>query len=302
MPPVSNVTPFADEPEHRRRRRAGRAVAHHDHARRLRAAARDAKQQAHPELRDFALAEHLHGDTGAPADFGGALGEDRRRQDVRRLVGELAGEIAGLAQDSSALDARLERRPIVVGAAGQNQDLFERGRGAFAALVAIAAERREREPFRGGLDRLREREVAPVEPCEPLHAALPGLQGRSRRDPPQPLGRELRPLAGADERNPARPPRVGHRRDEDLVRPPLDLAGLERAHQGVAGRIVQRAEIRRGIVSFENRNGNEVGLDVGRGRTTYCEGGNDSGRGHPEHYKWITVLSRSIRPDPLLLE
>src|SRR6185295_6807245 len=88
------------------------------------------------------------------------------------------------------------------------------------------------------------------------------------------------------------PPRVGHRRDEDLVRPALDLAGLERAHQGVAGRIIERAEISCGIVAFENRNGNEVGLDVSRGRTTYGEGGNDSGRGHPEHYKWITVVSR----------
>ena len=158
---------------------------------------------------------------GRPADLRGALGEDRRRQHVRRLVGELAREVAGLAEDPSALDARLERRPIVLGAAGQDQDLVERRRAPLAALVAIAAEGREHQPFRSGLDRLGQRDVSPVEPREALHAALSRLQGRGGGDAPQPLRREIGSLARADERNPAGPPPVGDRRDEDLVRPAL---------------------------------------------------------------------------------
>ena len=110
---------LADQSQDRRLRRARRLVAHHDHARRLDAAARDAEQQPHPERSICLLVEDLDADAGgACAIVGGALGEDARRQHVRRLVREAPCEIARLAEDLAALDGRLERRasPVVPGA------------------------------------------------------------------------------------------------------------------------------------------------------------------------------------------
>ena len=84
-------------------------------------------------------------------------------------------------------------------------------------------------------------------------------------------------------------------------RPAFDFARLQGPHQRVARRIVERAEIRGGIVAFENRDRDEVGLDVGRGRATHGQGGNDSGRGHPEHYKWITGSVAAVHASARLL-
>ena len=55
------------------------------------------------------LVEDLDGETRRLADGGGALGEHRGRQHVRRLVAELAGDVARLAEDAPALDRRSSR-------------------------------------------------------------------------------------------------------------------------------------------------------------------------------------------------
>ena len=109
MPPVSNVTPLPTRPEHRRRRRAGRIVAQHDHARRLGAAARDAEQQAHPAAHQLVFVEDLDAQAGVAADRRGAIGEHRRRQHVRGLVAEVAGDVARLAENAAALHRPLQR-------------------------------------------------------------------------------------------------------------------------------------------------------------------------------------------------
>ena len=88
MPPVSNVMPLPTSPRTGDSRRARRLVLHHDHARRFDAAARDAEQQAHAEPLDRLLVEHFDVQPGVPGDLRGAVGEDARRQHVRRLVAE----------------------------------------------------------------------------------------------------------------------------------------------------------------------------------------------------------------------
>ena len=82
-----------------------------------------------------------------------------------------------LAEDPSALDGAPRgptgRPPGRLRGSGSRP---ARVRPALAALVTIAAEGREHQPFRSGLDRLGKRDVAAVEPREALHAALSSLQ------------------------------------------------------------------------------------------------------------------------------
>ena len=113
MPPVSKVTPFPTSASTGACRRAGRIVAEHDHARRLAAAARDAEEQAHAKRCDALLVQHLDRQRRALGGGARALGEDRRRQQVRRLVAEIAREVGARAEDCAAFDrlGRIGARP-----------------------------------------------------------------------------------------------------------------------------------------------------------------------------------------------
>ena len=111
MPPVSNVMPLPTRPSTGPRRRAGRLVPEDHQARRLAAAARDAEQQAHAELLDLLLVEDLDRDAAAARDRRAArVGELARRQRVARLVGELAREVAALAEQAAARDGGVDPR------------------------------------------------------------------------------------------------------------------------------------------------------------------------------------------------
>ena len=105
---------LADQAEDRRRRRAGRVVAEHHQPRRLAAAARDAEQQAHAER--FDLASRRGPRPTTPPSVASAAARARelaRRQRVARLVGELARQVAALAEQASAIGRATDaRQPI----------------------------------------------------------------------------------------------------------------------------------------------------------------------------------------------
>ena len=109
MPPVSNVMPLPTSPSTGACRRARRLVAEHHQARRLAAAARDAEQQAHAELLDLRLVENLDVDAGVARERAPRARELARRQRVARLVGQLARQVAALAEDAAARDGALRR-------------------------------------------------------------------------------------------------------------------------------------------------------------------------------------------------
>ena len=180
MPPVSNVTPLPTSPS------TGDAGAPAGLWRITITRGGSALPRATPRRRPIPscpISRSPSTSTATPALLQISAARSAKIEGVRTFEGSLDSSLAKLQhspEDSSAFDACLEGRPIVVGAAGQDQDLFERGCGPFAALVAIGTEGGKRQPFRRGLDRLGKRDVAPVEPREPLHATLPGLERRRR--------------------------------------------------------------------------------------------------------------------------
>ena len=200
MPPVSNVMPLPTRPSTGRAGAPGGVVPHDEHPRRLGAAAGDAEQEAHLQADDVVFVQDLDVQSGVARDGAAALGEDRRRQHVGRLVAEIAGNVAGLAEDR----VRARRRPgaPVARLAGDDHGFLERRRGTIAALVAIAAEAREQQPF---CDRLHGSRVAaaPRQERDTAHPALPGGERRGGRDLAQALGVEVGGLAGADQRDAA---------------------------------------------------------------------------------------------------
>ena len=103
MPPVSNVMPLPTRPSVTAGGRVRRLVPEHDHARRLRAALRDAEQQPHPELRDPVFVEDLHCQPGVRRERRGALGKHARREHVGGLVGEQPRIVGALPQHATAV-------------------------------------------------------------------------------------------------------------------------------------------------------------------------------------------------------
>ena len=143
---------LADQAEHRARPARRRArVPHHDHARRLGAAARDAEQQAHAEPRDRVLVEDLDVEPGTRR-------ESRRR--VRRRPTASARSTArcdssrAMLHDSPRIRPRSTARSSAADRASRSRrsaSARERAR-TVAALVAIAAECRQHQPFRDSLN------------------------------------------------------------------------------------------------------------------------------------------------------
>ena len=153
MPPVSNVIPLPTSPSTGPGRRARRLVAEGNQARRLAAAARDAEQQAHAERFDLPLVENLDRRAAGRCDGGGPRRELARRQRIARLVGELAREVAALAEQPAALERRLDARRAFrrcVVERRQRQSSIPAGRRLVGGLVDARAEFGERQP----LDRL----------------------------------------------------------------------------------------------------------------------------------------------------
>jgi hypothetical protein len=244
---------FADEPEHRRLRRAWRIPSEDDQARRFGAAARHAEQQAHAELFDLRFVEDLDAHACAARNRGGALRELARRQRVPRLVGELPREIAALAENAPARRSRRRGTDrAIVGIRQDDRPGRRRRRRRIAGLVAAAVELRQREPFS---DRLRELGGVALPADDKRHARdTPAARGEAcrRRELAHELGAALG-RAAADERHAARlPALVGDRRQKQVERLGLELLRRERPRHFTAGRRVDAwhwtiGNIRRGV-------------------------------------------------------
>ena len=155
MPPVSNVMPLPTSPSTGSGGRAGRIVSKHHQPRRLAAAARDAEQQAHPELRDAIFVEDLDLDAALGGDRRSRAGRTRaasaccparwraRARDccIRRAAGRGRRPLARAGQDVAAPDRASPRSTRA------------RRRRRVAGLVDADVEFRQRQPFG---DRLRE--------------------------------------------------------------------------------------------------------------------------------------------------
>ena len=190
MPPVSKVMPLPTRPS------TGAAGAPGGSWRSTIMRGGSALPRATPSSRPIcsrAISSSSRTSTCSPAlaaDGRAALGEDRRRQHVRRLVAEVAREVARLAEDPAALDRRFERG--VVALPRDDQRLLERRRAALAALVDVAAEGRQHQAFGDRLHGGGRLAAAAVEEGDPLHAPLSRRERRGGRDLAQPLGAEVR--------------------------------------------------------------------------------------------------------------
>ena len=145
---------LADQSQHRRfGARRLRLVAHHDHARRLDASLRHADERAHFQLGDSALVENFD----AEADFlrhgFGALRENARRELVRRLVDQVAGEILRFGDHAAVLDGGLEA-VAQAGVKSRERDGLNFALFLFGAVLVRFKIRRV-EPFDDGLRRRR---------------------------------------------------------------------------------------------------------------------------------------------------
>ena len=188
MPPVSNVIPFPTRPRTGSAGAPAGSCVRTDHARRFRAAARDAKQQAHSQSFDSVLVEDFYAQPRRLRDLGRAVGELGRRENVGRLVRQLPRDVAGLTQDLPAPGRGLDGRRR---SARRRDDHFvERRRSTLASLVAVAAERGEHYPFGCRLNRGSRRCVAADDERDAAGAALPGGKRRGRADLSQALGVE----------------------------------------------------------------------------------------------------------------
>ena len=140
---------FADQPEDRRARRArggsccitimrgGSALPR-----------RDAEQQPHLQPRDLVFVEDFDRQAGVAADVARPARRTPRRQHVRRLVAQLAREVA-TTRPGSGRARRRARAPARRRCPARRSTVSRSGgsAGAIAALVAVAVERRQHQPF-----------------------------------------------------------------------------------------------------------------------------------------------------------
>ena len=269
---------LADEPEHRRGGRSGRIVPKDDDARRLAAAAGHSEQQAQSKLADFRFVEDLDAHAGLARNRRGAPGKFARRQRVARFVGELAREVAAVAQDPSAVDCdgdSVVRRALDDESPGRN-----RGR-RLTGLVDARIEFRQRQPFRRGLGERCRIAHASHEHRHALDPLLPCRQASGGCHLPQLLRAAGLPGAAADEHDPPRPPApIGDPGGEQLIRFGLKFLRTERAADLSTGRLVDSGHCRR-HVAFEPGDDHEIRADARHRVGGERDGGGDLSCGHP---------------------
>ena len=139
-----------------------------------------------PAARQLLLVQNLHRKADLAADRRGPVGEDCRRQHVRRLVAEIPCDVARLAEDPAALHRALEARRVARPRVDDDR-LFGRRAAALAALVGVAAVAGEDDALGEGLGGVGRRLQPAIEDGDPLQAALAGGQRRGPGDPAQPL-------------------------------------------------------------------------------------------------------------------
>ncbi len=99
------------------------AGAHHDHPRRVVAAAADGHEHAHPELGRPVRLDHVDPQSVLLGDRPGLVGHDHRAQVVGRPVGERPGEVRALGHDQPTVRRRGQCRAITV--RGDDDQLVE---------------------------------------------------------------------------------------------------------------------------------------------------------------------------------
>ena len=106
----------------------------HDQPRRLGTATRDAEQESHAERLDGVLVQNLDRQAGLCASARRPLGEDARRQDIPRLVGERARSVGTLAEHPGPIRGGLQGTGITP---GHDDDVsaFERARRGLTGLA-----------------------------------------------------------------------------------------------------------------------------------------------------------------------
>ena len=270
MPPVSNVMPLPTRP------RTGVAGAPGGSWRMTitrggsALPARDAQQEAHAEPRDLVLVEDLDGEPRVPGDRRGALREDRRREDVARLVAELARDVGGLAEDAAALHRALERRSGGGAWRDDNQHLLRGRASTILALVAIAAEPGEQQPFGNHLHRVGRVDTLvserAVDKRDPRDVTLPGSQRRGGGEPAEALETEVERRTRADQRDARRAPPLYGRGQEELVWLALKLPRGERTIDRSSRGFGESGNGLENLLAFEKRKNNEISLDIGRSR------------------------------------
>ncbi len=169
------------------------------------AALRDAEQQSHAQPLDLLLVENVHAEPGIPSDLCRTLGEHPGSQNVRRLVAEIARDVARLAEDAAAFDGGGELA-FAGGAGDYYDDVIGTLTVAVRCLIAVVAEHREEHPLGDRLCGLDDVCLAAMEKRHAGHATLPRRQAGSRGKPPKSIGREVSWLAGADQREARRSP------------------------------------------------------------------------------------------------
>src|SRR6185369_2319017 len=85
---------------------------HDEKARRFRAAASDAEQQPHLQLRNPLLVENLDLESGFSRDLGAAVCKHARSQAVAGLVRERACDVAAFTEHAAALEGAFECRRL----------------------------------------------------------------------------------------------------------------------------------------------------------------------------------------------
>ena len=264
---------LAHEPEDGRGRRARRIVRHDDHARRFGAAAGDTEQQPHVQPLDFVFVEDLDFEPGVARDGRAALGKHRRRQDIRRLVAEIARHVRRLAEDPAAFDGLLESRGRRLRRASNHEHLFRRFAASVLTLVAIAAERRESQPFGDGLYSFEWIERQALHERDPRDVPLSCRQCRGGREAAQAFEVRACGGSGADERHARCLPALQDRRQKKLVRLSLDFFRSERALDRAPGRLSEAGHCLQELFAFDERDYKEICLDL-------------SDRGSGERHRW----------------
>ena len=267
MPPVSNVMPLPTSPRTGEAGAPGGLWRHDDHARRFGAAAGNTEQQAHAQPFDLVFVEDFDLEPGVARDGRAALGKHGRRQDIRRLVAEIARHVGRFAEDAPAFDSLLEGRRRRLRGASNHEHLFRRCAAPVLTLVAIAAERREGQPFGDGLYTFERIERQALHEGDSRDVTLACRQCRGGRQATQTFEVRACRGSGPDERHARGLPALQDRRQKELVGLSLNFFRSQRALDRATRRLSKARNCLQELFAFDERDYKEICLDLGDRRS-----------------------------------
>ena len=198
---------------------------------------------------------------------------------VRRLVAEIAGDVARFGQDASALDCLLEWRRVA-GATVHDDRALCGWTTSLPAFVAIAAVVRQDESFSDCLRRIGAILEASIEDGNVPEVPLPGGKRRRAGHSTQPVHAGFNGSSAPDQRDPRCPPSRDHRQDEKLVGLGLEFLPEDGALDGLDGRLVEALEKCGWLLAFEHRHEEHISVDVRRSGGAQVDKGPGNRRGH----------------------